>query len=125
MKRNLFEYRLIDKTSPILGAYGSRGGVRPSQEDTYGGNTERGESSRPAEAREFRAGRDKRKKGGRVFSLENRVDLRLSMENGKSVLMYVYVYILSYICVCMRVPVVCRCTKSGKSIFRKTVNCEM
>lgn len=31
MKRKLLEYWLIDKTSPILGADGSRGGVRPSQ----------------------------------------------------------------------------------------------
>lgn len=59
-----------------------------------------GESSRLAEAREFHAGKDKRKKGGRVFSLENQVDLRLSMENGKSMLvcMYAFVHVYMYTC---------------------------
>lgn len=74
--------------------------MRPSQGDVRE-DTERGESSRPAEAREFCAGRDKRKKGGRVFSLENRMDLRLSMKTGKSVLVCAYVHM----CVRFRISV--------------------
>lgn len=75
--------------------------MRPSQGDTYGGNTERGESSRPAEAREFRAGRDKRKKGGRVFSLENRVDLRLDGKRKKRAYVCVYIYFCVSVYVCV------------------------
>lgn len=45
----------------------------------------------------------------RVFSLENRVDLRLSMENGKSVCMCVCMYV-SHVCIYMHVPVVRRYT---------------
>lgn len=62
---------------------------------------------------EFCAGRDKRKKGRRIFSLESRVNL--SMENEKGLCVCVRMYVRVSVCVCflscnwvyMRVRVVC------------------
>lgn len=84
----------------------------------------KGESSRSSEVREFRAGRDRRKEGGRMFSLEN-VSSRFEAVNGnrrKYFCMYVYVYMNSFVCVC--IYQLCRYTKSGKSTFRGTMNHE-
>lgn len=72
-------------------------------------------AGRSTEAREFCAGRDKRKKGGRVFSLEDRVGLRLSMEKREKVCLCMFAFVYLYVCIC--VPVVCRNTKGRKNIF--------
>lgn len=92
--------------------------------------TLKGGKSSPAEAREFCAGRDKRKKGRRVFSLENRVNLSMENEKGVSVRTYVCMCAHLCMCVCFRVTkYICVCQlcvpNSGKSTFRGTVNREM
>lgn len=69
---------------------------------------EKGESSRSSEAREFRAGRDRRKEGGRVFSLEN-IPSQFEAVNGnrrKYSCMYVYVCMYVNVLVCMCISVV-------------------
>lgn len=84
----------------------------------------------------LRAGRDKRKKGGRVFSLEN-VASRLEAVSGKwrkcarvCVRFVCMLFFRMYDCVCVFVCVctyVCKCT-SVVSIHQKlgeTVNCKM
>lgn len=65
---------------------------------TYGGKVRR--RKRENSAPEGTKG----KKGRRVFSLENRVNMRLSMKNEKSVYLYICVYVCfrisEYVCVC-------------------------
>lgn len=107
------EHRLIDGASAILRKH-------KTGWDGWGGECMKGKNSRPAEAPEFRAGRDKRKEGGRVFSLEN-VPSRLEAVGGKRrkcacvCVRVVYMLFCAYVCVWKRVRTCVNCVDARRA----------
>lgn len=76
----------------------------------------KGESSRSSKAREFRAGRDRRKEGGRMFTLEN-VPSRFEAVNGnrrKYLWMYVYMYMDVILSMCVHIS--CADTRKAERV---------
>lgn len=98
MKSKTLEYRLIDRTSPILGSDGSRGGVR-HRERTYGRNFERGEKFAGGSARILR--RKGQKEEGQKGVFLRKPSEFVDGKRKRRECTYVRMYVCAFVYVCM------------------------